>query len=47
MVSITADSGTRLSFETKGMRREAVIGFLDHLEQAKNQRMLRLGRAGY
>jgi hypothetical protein len=47
VVSITVDSGTHLSFETKGIRWEAVIGFLANLEQAKNQRMLYLGRAGH
>jgi hypothetical protein len=44
VVSIASDGGTRLSFETKGMPREVVIGFIDNLEQAKNQRMLQLSR---
>ncbi|TDN37022.1 hypothetical protein E4631_19630 [Hymenobacter sp. UV11] len=47
VVSITSDGGTRLSFETKGMQRQVVIGFIDHLEQAKDQRMLQLSRGGH
>lgn len=46
VVSIASDGGARLSFETKGMRREVVVGFIDNLEQAKNQRMVHLSRPG-
>ncbi|TGE22705.1 hypothetical protein [Hymenobacter metallicola] len=42
IVSITSDGGARLGFATKGLKREAVIAFIDSVEKAKHERVERL-----
>ncbi|KAA9327224.1 hypothetical protein F0P96_18500 [Hymenobacter busanensis] len=42
IVSITSDGGTRIGFETKGLKREAVIAFVNEIEKAKTERVERL-----
>lgn len=44
VVSIASDGGSRISFETKGMKRETVIGLINSLEKAKSERMMGLSK---
>jgi hypothetical protein len=43
IVVITADSGARMTFETKGISSESVVSFINNIEKAKNQRLMTLG----
>lgn len=43
IISISSDGGARIGFETKGLKREAVVTFVNEIEKAKNQRVLQLG----
>lgn len=40
VITITSDGGTKISFSTKGMKKENVFEFVDKIEQAKNERFL-------
>jgi hypothetical protein len=42
IVSIASDGGARIGFETKGMKREAVVSFINGIEKAKVERIERL-----
>ncbi len=37
VVSIASDGGAKINFETKGMKRETVIGFINKIETAKHK----------
>lgn len=47
IISIAADGGTRIGFETKDLKREAVIAFIDAVEKAKHERLLSLSHYAY
>ena len=47
IISISADGGTRIGFETKGLKREAVIAFINAVEKAKHERLLSLSQYAY
>lgn len=37
IVSIASDGGAKINFETKGMKRESVLDFINKVEKAKNK----------
>ncbi len=45
-VTITSDGGTKITFETKGMKRETILDFINKVEKAKNERILSLAANG-
>jgi hypothetical protein len=45
VVSIASDGGARIGFETKGMKREAVVSLINWIEKAKHERMLSLSQS--
>lgn len=42
IIKIASDGGTHIGFETKGLKREAVVSFINSVEKAKNERMIYL-----
>ena len=42
VISISSDGGSRIGFETKGLKREAVVSFINGIEKAKTERVERL-----
>ncbi|MFT5820561.1 MAG: hypothetical protein ACI8ZM_001804 [Crocinitomix sp.] len=38
VIQITSDGGVKISFQTRGMRKEAIINFINEIEKAKNER---------
>ncbi|MBT2558251.1 hypothetical protein J7E24_10680 [Hymenobacter sp. ISL-91] len=42
IVSVASDGGVRLGFQTKGMKREAVVAFVNAIEKAKVERVEQL-----
>ncbi|RFP66401.1 hypothetical protein D0N36_03370 [Hymenobacter lapidiphilus] len=42
IVSIASDGGSRIGFETKGMKREAIVAFVNAIEKAKVKRVEQL-----
>lgn len=42
IVSIASDGGSRIGFVTTGLKREAVVAFVNGIEKAKNERVERL-----
>jgi len=39
-ITIASDGGGKITFETKGMKRETILDFINRVEKAKNERFL-------
>jgi hypothetical protein len=39
VVTIASDGGANINFQTKGMKRETIIDFINKIEKAKNKKM--------
>jgi len=44
LISISSDGGASIGFETTGLKRDAVIAFINGIEEAKNQRCIFLSQ---
>jgi len=40
VISIASDGGTKINFETRGMKREAILKFINQIEKAKKDQLL-------
>ena len=42
VITIASDGGSKINFETKGMKRETILDFINKIETAKNNRTIEL-----